>query len=178
MRARSAVERVVLAALLSACAGGSPPPPSATPAPVEGDEPGATRASREAAHAEPAATVLEAGAPDAPATFTVTALGAVADAEDGMGARVAATDAVAVDLDARRFRPRALDPVLEVGALRFVHYEHPEAGVLRFVLADGAVLDRGEPIAIQYGHDARSRVVLVPAGSRDESSSSTGAVVP
>lgn len=225
MRSGSAVPGLVLATLVSACAGGAPPS-SEAPASVEGDELGATRASREAAHDEraatsaeaahaelaapsdetahagPSATSTEAGRaepaatstgeadpepsatstgeaePEPSATFTVTSLGAVLDAEDGLGARVATTDAVAVDLDARRFRPRALDPVLEVGALRFVHYQHPEPGVLRFVLADATVLERGEPIAIQYGEDARSRVVLTRGATDDGAGRATGAVVP
>ena len=160
--------RLALAVVLFACAGPAEPPPSASAGSTEGDEPGATRASREAAHAggTPEAEAPAASPPRA--LWILVALGAVERAEDGLGAVVSSTDAVAIDLDAHRFPPRALDPVLEVGALRFRHYVHPEAGVLRFVLADGSVLERGDPIAIQYGDDIRSRVVLaagtLPAG--------------
>ena len=155
--------RLALAALLAACGGGAGPPSSATPAAVEGDEPGSTRASREAARSTETSSESPAAVPEPRAVMTIVVLGAVADAEDGRGARVAATEAVAVDLDARRFPPRALDPVLEVGALRFVHYQHPEPGVLRFVLADRALLDGGTEIAIQYGDDVRGRIVLAHA---------------
>src|SRR5690349_13151927 len=46
------------------------------------------------------------------------------DAEDGEGGVVHASSPIAVDLDAHAFPPRALDPVLTVGSLRFVHYGH------------------------------------------------------
>lgn len=189
MRAGSAVGLVFLF-FLSACAGGGAPPSSASAAPsgsADGDEPGATRGSREAAHADEVAPSAPAG--EARALFTVVRLGAVEAAEDGLGATIAASDAVAIDLDARRFPPRALDPVLEVGRdLRFRHYTHPAPGVLRFVVADGAVLERGEELAVQYGDDARSRVVLEaasaggapssPPTSSPPTSPSAGAVTP
>lgn len=167
MRAGTAV---VVFLLLSACAGGGAPPSTTTTAAgsTDSDEPGATRGSREAAHGDRDIAPSEATAMHRTASFTRVRLGAVAAAEDGLGATVAASAAVAVDLDAHRFPPRALDPVLEVGRLRFRHYTHPAPGVLRFIVADGAVLERGDELAVQYGDDVRSRVVL-------EAASSTGA---
>jgi hypothetical protein len=83
------------------------------------------------------------------------------DAEDGAGNVVHAPQRIAVDLDAHRFPPRAFDPVLTIGDLRFVHYEHPRPGVLRFALVGEAQLPLGAEVSIQYGDDASSRRVLV-----------------
>ena len=83
-----------------------------------------------------------------------------ARAEDGRGGQVSSARAIAFDVDADRFPPRALDPILFVGELAFHHYEYPEPGVLRFV-TDGSALPQGALVAI--GYDAQSeegRVIL------------------
>jgi len=82
---------------------------------------------------------------------------------DGAGATVSATQPIAFDLDARRFPPRAADPVLHVGAQRFVHYVHPSPGVLRFVAADRGSLEPGVRVFVQFGDDASSRTVVAEA---------------
>ena len=83
------------------------------------------------------------------------------DAEDGAGNVVHAPQRIAVDLDAHAFPPRAFDPVLQVGSLRFAHYSHPRPGVLRFALVDGAQLPLGAEVSLQYGPDTESRRVLI-----------------
>ena len=77
--------------------------------------------------------------------------------EDGTGRVITATNPVALDVTAERFPARALDPVLHVGAVRFVHYTFPERGVMRFVAADMGVLIPGTEVALQWGDE---RVVL------------------
>jgi len=81
-------------------------------------------------------------------------------AEDGAGGQGPASRAIAIDLDARRFPARALDPVLHVGTLVLRRYEHPRVGVLRFVLAENATPPDGTAMFVQYGDDAGSRVEL------------------
>lgn len=163
---------LVLSLCSFAACGGSEPPPGSSSELTEGerpDEPGSTRASREAARevVPTRSDRVEGEAPVPPATTDrplVVAHPIDADeGEDGRGATIAATRPVAIDLDARRFPPRALDPVLNVGELRFVHYTHPQPGVLRFVVADRALLPEGAEVAVQYGDDAASRVVVAPA---------------
>ena len=75
----------------------------------------------------------------------------VDEAEDGSGALVPAADPVAVDFDAHDFPPGGFDPVLRVGTLRFTRYSHPRIGVLRFVLAERALL-RGQ-VSVQVGDE-------------------------
>ena len=83
-----------------------------------------------------------------------------ATAEDGRGAERPQATAIAFDLDARRFPPRASDPVLHVGQLALHRYTHPRIGVLRFVLAEDALPPDGTQIFAQYGEQADTRVEL------------------
>lgn len=85
----------------------------------------------------------------------------VAEAEDGRGATVPADDPVALDLrSADGFPGRARDPVLHVGSLRFHRYSHPAPDTLRFVVASRSLLPAGARVALQYGDDEASRVVV------------------
>jgi hypothetical protein len=77
--------------------------------------------------------------------------------EDGRGAIISASDPVALDVTAERFDGRALDPVLHVGVVRFVHYAFPSRGVMRFVAADAALLVPGSEVSLHWGDH---RVVL------------------
>jgi hypothetical protein len=81
-------------------------------------------------------------------------------AEDGLGGTLPDAAAIAFDVDAQRVPPRALDPVLLVGALSLYHYTHPRIGTLRFVIAEEALPSDRAPIAVQYGQDASSRLAL------------------
>lgn len=84
-----------------------------------------------------------------------------ARAEDGRGGTVAAVDPLALDLRAAEgFGGRARDPVLHVGQLTFHHYSHPAPDTLRFVVADRSLLPDGAEVALQYGDDQASRVVV------------------
>ncbi len=114
-----------------------------------------------------AAQVVVAAPPSTRPLVALRALGD-GDAEDGAGHLVHGARCVAVDLDARAFPPRALDPVLLVGALRFVHYTHPSVGVLRFTLDDARRLPLGAAVSVQYGEDTRGRRVLFQALSRED----------
>lgn len=80
----------------------------------------------------------------------------VGEAEDGTGQIVVAVRPVAIDVLAPAWGGRALDPVLEIGGLRFHHYSHPGPGILRFVAADGDALPDGE-VAVRWGE---ARVVV------------------
>lgn len=93
--------------------------------------------------------------------FTVRPI-AVARGEDGAGAQVAATSPVAIDVTADAWPGRALDPVLWIGRLHFHDYTFPARGVIRFIAADATLVPDGVPIAVQYGDDAGSRVVVRP----------------
>lgn len=163
---------LALTLALGGC-GGSEPPSSETSAVAltsdPSDEPGSTRASREAAREGDA---RGAGAV-APGTTSSVAAAArpllvtrpidVARGEDGHGATVAAGHAIAFDLDARRFPARAMDPILSVGDLRFVHYAYTDDGALRYVVADRALLTEGAEVSVQYGEDASTRLVVSPS---------------
>jgi hypothetical protein len=81
-------------------------------------------------------------------------------AEDGRGSIVKATDPRALDVRADAWPGRALDPVLHVGQLSFRDYSHPSKQIIRFVVADVALLEAGAEVAIQYGDDASSRAVI------------------
>lgn len=81
-------------------------------------------------------------------------------AEDGHGQRVAASRPIALDIRAEQWPVRALDPVLFIDSLQFKVYTHPAPGVLRFQLADRALVQGGANAWIQYGDDTRSRVEL------------------
>ncbi len=156
---------LVLSLILLGCAGSEPTSSASSELEERPDEPGSTRASREAAQ------IRAAGGEDVAPPEPVPSLAQdrppiaahlvrAAEGEDGHGNTVEAPNAVAIDLDAHRFPPRALDPVLSIGQLRFTHYSHPHPGVLRFVVADRALLPEGAEVAVQYGDDASSRVVL------------------
>jgi len=135
------------------CAGQDPASGNTTSAQArdEGrdDEHDTTRASREAAEPAPTEPVTDPQATPRLALVPVD----VPEAEDGHGATVAAQDALAFDLDATQLPPRALDPVLLVGQLRFTSYTHPRVGTLRFVVADRAALTPGARVAVQYGDE-------------------------
>lgn len=133
---------------------------------VREDGVGTTRASRELAAvrederaiAAPAARV----APPPRPLFTAHPIDAT-EGEDGRGAVIPATRAIAFDLDARRFPPRARDPVLRVGELAFTRYTHPSPGVLRFVAADPGALPVGAPVSVEYEGEPDARVVVQSA---------------
>lgn len=167
--AMRALALVLLLLLSTTACGGSEPPGHSSGELVEGerpDEPGSTRASREAAlaSADDDRVAPSVPVPGALGRPLVRAHAVEAEeGEDGRGDLIPATHAIAIDLDARRFPPRALDPVLHVGELRFTRYSHPRPGVLRFVVADRALLPEGAEVAVQYGEDASSRVVVAGA---------------
>lgn len=176
-----AVLLVSLALVLGSCGGSEPPgarSSSLDRAPEPGDEPGSTRASREGTPPIAAAGDTSALAPssasalpDARPLFIARAIDAP-EGEDGHGATIPADRPIALELDAHRFPPRALDPVLLVGSLRFVHYDHPAPGRVRFVVASRALLPEGATVAVQYGDDASTRTIvseslaLPPEGAR------------
>lgn len=87
---------------------------------------------------------------------------AASSGEDGHGGKVAAVDPLALQVQGK-LPVRALDPVLHVGALHFHHYSHPAKGVLRFVVADRALLPRGAAAYLQWGSDTASRVPVARA---------------
>jgi len=170
---------LVLTTLASLGCGGDPPPEPASAreplvreeSPQEGpvlaepeDSAGSTRAELEdtrvaSSEASTAPTVAATTPEPARPLVRLTTLTDVA-AEDGAGGQGPASRATAIDLDARRFPARALDPVLHIGALVLRHYEHPRVGVLRFVLAETAAPADGTTMFVQYGDDASSRVEL------------------
>lgn len=130
------------------------------------DEAGTTRASRERASAASGtgSTSIDPGPAETPRpSMMLFRLTEPTEAEDGAGHTATSERAIAIDLDASRFPPRALDPVLTVGTLRFVHYRHPRVGTLRFVVASHELLVDGAEVSVQYGDDASSRVVLTEA---------------
>ncbi len=86
------------------------------------------------------------------------------EAEDGRGGRITAPAAPrGLDVHADGWRGRAVDPVLHVGTLRFHHYTFPAKGVMRFVVDDVARLRSGDEVALQWGDEVSSRVVLTPS---------------
>lgn len=138
------------------------------------DEAGSTRAGREApsvaVEAAPSVASTESteagpsGELSAPAPLlTLSRLEGTVEAEDGAGHRAPSDRAIAVDLDASRFPPRALDPVLHIGSLRFTHYRHPRIGVLRFVVAGAELLVPGSVVSVAYPGDEARTVVVSPA---------------
>lgn len=144
---------------------------------VSDDEPGSTRAGREAENdtVETAPTVAREDGASAtgstPATpilppvplLTLSRLEGTVEAEDGAGHLAPSDRAIAIDLDASRFPPRALDPVLSIGGLRFTHYRHPRIGVLRFLVAGPELLVPGSEVSVAYPGDETSRVVVSPS---------------
>ena len=83
---------------------------------------------------------------------------------DGQGAWVRATAQMRFDVrQADGWPGRALDPVLHVGELRLTRYDFIGIDVLRFVLADVAVVPPGAPVALQWGDDETTRVELSDA---------------
>jgi len=87
----------------------------------------------------------------------------VAEAEDGRGNRVPAVRPMALDVLADAWPGRALDPVLEVGDLRFRHYSHPGPGLLRYVAADADGLAEGAPVLLRWGEEDRHPTPIAPA---------------
>jgi hypothetical protein len=153
---------VIFSFVLVAACGGAETPADPQGLTESADEAGSTRASRERAELALSDRVAPQPQPAvvAPRRLVTVAPTDAAEGEDGRGNLVPATRAVAVDLDARRFPPRALDPALHVGQLRFTRYRHPGPYVLRFVVADAALLAPGAQAFVQYGDDAASRVAL------------------
>lgn len=143
------------------------------------DEAGSTRASRETERTEVAAPI---GAIDdrptteplpppraAVAPLSISRLEGPTEAEDGAGNLVSSERAVAIDLPSASFPPRALDPVLTIGAQRFVHYRHPRLGVLRFIAASPELLVEGSAVSVRYGEETPTVVspaLSVPAEVR------------
>jgi hypothetical protein len=162
MRSTRSLPCALLGLTLAACGGGGsggsadPSTDSLTAAVEEGDRVDTRRADH-----EPELTLPRAQPQAGPAITILRIDGG--DAEDGAGNVVHAAQRVAIDLDAHAFPPRALDPVLSVGTLRFVHYSHPRAGVLRFTIDDVSRLAIGAEISVQYGGDTASRRVLIQA---------------
>jgi len=166
---------VVLASivLLSSCGAGEGGARAALDEVEREDEAGASRPEREAARAVPAPReALAPAAPPspaspepatAPAALALSRLDGPTDAEDGAGGVARSTRAVAIDLDALRVPPRALDPVLVVGSRRFVHYHHPRVGTLRFVAAGPELLEEGAAAYVQFGDDEADRIPLTDA---------------
>lgn len=158
---------VVLGSLLLAmgCAGADPP--AASPAAQRADEPGSTRASRELVTAREEARAIEAprppAAPPAPRPLLDVHPIDADEGEDGRGATVAATRAIAFDLDAARFPARARDPELHVGELVLRHYTYPSPGLLRFVAADAATLPVGAPVWVEHRGEPDHRVPVADA---------------
>ena len=83
---------------------------------------------------------------------------AVAQAEDGAGKTVPAVDPRSLELHGPLFPVRALDPVLYIGELHFHHYTYPAKGVLRYAVADVALLPEGAEVYVQWGDDEASRI--------------------
>ena len=183
MRSAVALSFALVGLSLAACGAGGSGGSPAEPGPVAENAPNARSAqnaqtvdnaetaqagrvdTRRADHE--AAQVVVAAPPSTRPLVALRALGD-GDAEDGAGHLVHGARCVAVDLDARAFPPRALDPVLLVGALRFVHYTHPSGGVLRCTLDAARRLPLGAAVSVQYGEDTRGRRVLFQALSRED----------
>jgi hypothetical protein len=83
--------------------------------------------------------------------------------EDGGGRRIAATAPVAIELVADHWPGRATDPVLRIGPRHFHHYDHPAPGVLRFIVADRALLPAGEEVLLDHGDSVAGRVRIAPS---------------
>jgi hypothetical protein len=162
----------LLAATLAACASGDGDPPRRSETPAPADDPtlqesvaaGPTRASTEAARGEEADDDPEVTTPPPASTATLTVAPFDADrGEDGHGAQIPATDPARLDVQREGgFPGRAVDPVLHVGALRFLYYEHVGGDVLRFIVADRAALPEEAEIFVQWGDDERSRIDVAP----------------
>jgi len=130
----------------------------------DGREQSASTASSPHATSAPQKTAAAKPAQPQPASYTLAIERIdVAKAEDGAGNTIAATDARALLVRAAEWPGRALDPVLYVGQLHFHQYDYPSKGVLRYVVADAALLAPGVEVALQYGDDTHSRVVISPA---------------
>jgi hypothetical protein len=146
---------IVLAIAIAGCAaGGTNAGASLTEHAEPGDTVGGTRADRDPAIVPP----------DQPAAGTLAITLSVlpaGEAENERGERVQSPRPIAIDLDAHRFAPRALDPVLVIGQRRFRHYRHPRPGVLRFVIADASLLESGARVAIEY--EGEAPIVLTDA---------------
>jgi len=144
-------------ALCLSCAGPDIDDPASTGTPLaEGEREGPTRLAQEGQQPAPAPAPRRIEG----ARLEVSPIEAE-QGEDGRGSLVPAVRPVALDLRSEEGWPgRALDPVLHVGQLRLTHYQHPAPDVLRFVVADGALLPAGAEVFLQYGDDVASRVVL------------------
>ena len=81
-------------------------------------------------------------------------------AEDGGGNTIVAKDPIALDVRADQWQGRALDPVLYVGQLHLHSYSFVNKETMRFVLADASLLVAGSEVAVQYGDDTSSRVIV------------------
>jgi hypothetical protein len=79
-------------------------------------------------------------------------------AEDGRGQRIAATDAVIIEVRGP-IAARALDPVLHVGD-RVFRDARLDRDVVRFVVADAALVPPGAPVRLRYGDDAATIAIV------------------
>lgn len=138
-----------LAAIAIAGCLSEPPPPTARrdPLPVA---PPVSRGDREPAG--PVATASTA-TPDAP----IWQLRSAGNPNGAGGARWH------VELDARQFPARALDPVLDIDGQRVTSYRYVSPTVLRFEVPPAIALRDGSKLSIVYGTDERTRRVLTTA---------------
>ena len=83
-----------------------------------------------------------------------------ATAENGQGAQVHSQHPIAIDIESRGWRGRALDPVLYIDERRFHQYSHPGPGLIRYVIADLSWVLDATRIGIQYGDDTQSWLTI------------------
>lgn len=153
-----------LALMLSlvGCGAETPPTSRAEPSALEGDvvvEPGDRAGASRADQAADQTPTNDPREEDVMPPLSLVRLENT-DAENGTGEQHPAALAIAFELDARRFPPRASDPVLHVGQLALHRYTHPRIGVLRFVLDEDVLPPDGAEVFAQYGEDRETRVAL------------------
>jgi hypothetical protein len=85
------------------------------------------------------------------------------EGEDGRGNTIPAVHPVTLDVRAEAWPGRALDPVLEIGDLRFRHYRIPVPGTLRYTAADADALPQGAQVSVRWRDDGRDRVLVTPS---------------
>jgi hypothetical protein len=88
-----------------------------------------------------------------------------AESEDGFGNLVTSTLAIAIEIQTEGWPGKAMDPVLVVGEARFTHYSHPSPTVIRFVVADPALLPAGAEAIVRYGEREVARFTLPAHGA-------------
>lgn len=110
---------------------------------------------------EPAAT--GSAAPSARPRLALVWLDGVQEAEDGRGAVVSATRALAFDVDARLITPGARVPELRVGDLVLSSSYYPRPGIIRFVLADASSLVPGATVTLGHVGEGFPRIMVEAA---------------